>query len=61
MDWEKAKSHFDEARKAYQELEGVPGVNTTMALRLVFDPLARRYNTGERTKELFDEMMDIKT
>ena len=57
LDWEKAKKHFDETRRAYQDLEGVPGVNTTMALRLVFDPLAMRYNRGERTKSLYDEMV----
>jgi len=57
MDWKKAKDHFDVVRKQYEDLEGVPGVDTTMALRLSFDPLAVRYNRGERTQELYDEMM----
>lgn len=60
MDWEKAKEHFDAVRKQYQDLEGTPGVNTTVALRAVFDPLARRYNNGERTQELFEEMSAVK-
>jgi len=58
-DWDKAKAHFDEVRSNYQALQGVPGVNTTLALRLVFDPLAIRYNGGERTDDLYDEMMSV--
>lgn len=59
MDWQKAKEHFDEVWTQYQELEGTPGVNTTLALRLTFDPLAKRYNCGERTQELYDAMMNV--
>lgn len=59
MDWEKAKAHFDEVRKQYQDLEGKPGVNTSFALHFTFTPLARRFNSGERTKELYDEMMEV--
>jgi len=58
-DWKKAKERFDTVRSQYQELEGVPGVNTTFALRAVFDPLAIRYNSGERTKELYNEMLSV--
>lgn len=57
--WENAKQHLDELRKRYEDLEGQPGVNTTLALRGVFDPLAKRYNSGERTKELYDAMMAV--
>jgi len=59
MDFEKAKQHFDEIRKEYQDLEGVKGVNTTLALRFVFDGLARRYNEGERSMELYISMMGV--
>jgi hypothetical protein len=59
LDWTKAKAHFDEVRSQYQELEGMPGVNTTFALRAVFDPLARRYNGGERTQEIYDAMLAV--
>lgn len=59
QEWERAKQSFDDKRKIYQDMEGMPGVNTTMALRFVFDPLARRYNNGERTKELYDEMTAV--
>ena len=59
MDWDKAKDHFDAVRQQYQNLEGTPGVNTTLALRITFDPLSKRYNNGERTQELYDEMADV--
>lgn len=57
LNWKTAKDHFDKKRKEYQDLEGMPGVNTSFALRFVFDPLAVRYNNGERTQELYDAMV----
>lgn len=59
MEWEKAKDHFDAIRKQYQDLEGMPGVNSSLALRLVFDPLAKRYNSGQRTEALYEDMMSV--
>lgn len=59
LKWDKVKEHFDKVRKIYQEIEGKSGVNTTIALRTVFDPLAKRYNNGERTKELYDAMNEV--
>ena len=56
---EEARIHFDAVRESYQALEGTPGVNTTLALRAVFDPLASRYNNGERSKELYDQMFAV--
>jgi hypothetical protein len=58
-DYLKAKMHFDNVRKQYEDLEGVEGVNTTIALRFVFDPLAKRYNAGERSEELYCAMMAV--
>jgi hypothetical protein len=60
LDWERAKTHFDMVRQIYMDMEGMPGVNTTMALRITFDPLAKRFNQGERTAELYAEMMATK-
>lgn len=57
--WGKAKKHFDEVRKQYLDLEGLSGVNTTFALRITFDPLAKRYNSGERTEDLYKGMMEV--
>ena len=59
LDWPAAKAHFDRAREQYQALEGLPGVNTTFTLRMVFDPLAKRYNAGERTPELHAAMVSL--
>lgn len=59
MDWEKAKFHFDTVRQIYQDLEGRPGSNTSIALTVVFRPLALRYNRGERTEALYNEMMKV--
>ncbi|MBS3915565.1 MAG: hypothetical protein KG003_13805 [Bacteroidetes bacterium] len=59
LDWEKAKKHFDFIRQVYLDLEGFSGVNTSFALDFVFKPLAVRYNNGERTQELFEEMMNV--
>lgn len=59
LDWNEEKSHFDAVRQIYQDLEGLTGANTTAALRIVFDPLAKRYNAGERSAELFEKMMDV--
>jgi hypothetical protein len=58
-EWEKAKKHTETILEYYKELIGVPGVNTTIAITFVFEPLLRRYNSGERTQELYDEMMSV--
>jgi hypothetical protein len=60
MDWEKAKEHFNAVRKEYQDLEGINGVNTSLALLMVFRPLAIRYNQGERSEDLYRSMMEVK-
>lgn len=59
LDWQAAKSHFDTIQQIYLDMQGQPGVNTTFALRLTFEPLRKRYNRGERTPELYDAMMGV--
>lgn len=59
MDWEKAKQHFDRIRDIYQGLEGTPGANTSLALHITFTPLSVRYNNGERSQDLYDEMISV--
>lgn len=58
-EWAEAKRHFDVVRQHYLDLDGLPGVLVLPALNLTFAPLARRYNRGERTRELFDAMMQV--
>ncbi len=59
MNWDEAKRHFDKIRKRYQDLEGTPRVNTTIALRITFDPLSIRYDSGERSQALYDAMLSV--
>jgi hypothetical protein len=58
-DWDFAKARFDRIRQQYLDLDGVPGVNVQFALQLTFAPLAKRYNAGERTDELYLEMLEV--
>lgn len=60
MDWRAAKGHYDAVRAEYEALQGLPNVNTTLALRLVFEPLAVRYNNGDRSRDLYSRMMSVK-
>jgi NTP pyrophosphatase (non-canonical NTP hydrolase) len=60
LNWKHAESHFTYVRRQYEMLAEQPGANTKLALALTFKPLAVRFfEQGERTKELFDAMMDV--
>lgn len=59
LDWKAAFGHFDSVRKSYQELAGTPGVNVSFAFEMVFRPLAERFESGERSAELYEEMMAV--
>lgn len=58
-DWEKALFHFREIRAVYQDLLNVTGANTSLALEVVFRPLAQRYHSGERTFDLYQAMKAV--
>lgn len=58
--WQKAKEYFDFYLGIYLEMLGMPNVLTAPALMMTFGPLLRRYNSGERSRELYDEMMAVK-
>lgn len=58
-EWAEAKAHFDYVMSEYVALVGEPGVMVGPALMITFEPLLRRYNIGERTRELYDEMMAV--
>ncbi len=55
MDWEKAEEHLATCEKAYAEI----GSAGYFALTAVIRPLRDRFNQGERTQELHDEIMDV--
>lgn len=55
MDWVKADRHLQFMIGLYQEL-GMPGV---FGLVTVLRPLEERFLDGERTRELYDEIMAL--
>lgn len=59
FDWSEAERYFNDVMKRYKDLEGRPGVNTTFALMATFAPLKARYESGERTPELYEAMMSV--
>ena len=55
LDWDKAESWLKEIEQMYTEI-GSPGY---LALTLTIRPLRDRFNKGERTIELYDEIMEL--
>jgi len=59
LDWEAAYKHFKEVRQRYIDLENMQGCNTSLALLITFKPLDTRFKAGERTQELYYEMLEV--
>lgn len=57
--WKSVKTRTDKLRDAYLMLGQLPNANVNFALKTVIDPLLKRYDDGERTKLLYDEMMAL--
>jgi hypothetical protein len=57
--WDDAWEYFSETFDDYKVMIDQPGVMVGPALMMVFEPLSRRYKTGERTKELYDALMEV--
>lgn len=55
LDWEKAKAHLDEAEREYRAI----GASGKFGLHLVILPLQERYERGERTQWLYDDIMEV--
>ena len=55
MDWKKAEDHLKDIRKRYTEI----GVSGMPALQVVINPLLIRFENGERTKELYNEILKL--
>lgn len=53
-DWDKAESYLNKTIAEYAAI-GMPG---RFALQLTLIPLKKRYDDGERTQELYDEIME---
>jgi alpha-glucosidase (family GH31 glycosyl hydrolase) len=56
MDWVIAEARLKEVISQYTALFGMPQANPFWGLAYL-DSLLKRYNSGERTQELFGEMM----
>lgn len=54
MDWEKAKNHLNEVIANYISI----GWTGQLALNYNLLPLRERYNKGERTRQLYDDIME---
>ena len=54
LNWKQAEEHLGECEKAFAEI----GSAGYMALNFVIRPLRDRFNKGERSQELYDEIME---
>lgn len=59
LNWKGAKLHLDNVIQEYTSIIGMPQTDVILVLSVVLKPLAERYHSGERTKELYDEMMAV--
>ena len=55
LDWSKAEEYLKECEKAYAEI----GSAGAFALQFVIMPCRDKFNKGERTQELYDEIFEI--
>lgn len=55
LNWEEAENYLYVMKKAYEDI----GWNGSFALSLVINPLVKRFEAGERTTELHEEIMSI--
>jgi len=60
LNWAEALAHLSDVVGQYLEASKLPGVNTSFALNYVLRPLKARYAGGERTPELYKEMLEVK-
>lgn len=55
LDWVKAKEYLDEVRQNYTSI-GSAGL---LALQLTINPLLIKFEKGDRSKDLYDEIMSL--
>jgi len=59
LDWSVAEEHLGRHAIEYLALLGRPGINVMYVLTHQLAPICRRFSDGERTVELYDEIMEI--
>ena len=55
IDWNLAEEYLKECESAYAET----GTAGALCMNIIIRPLRDRFNRGERTVELYDEIMDL--
>jgi len=55
IDWKRTVSYLEAIEKGYTDI----GSNGRLALIISVNPLRDRYNNGERTQELHDDIMAL--
>jgi hypothetical protein len=55
MDWERGENYLILCEKVYTEI----GVVGQFCLNYVLKPLRERYDQGERSQELYNEIMEV--
>jgi hypothetical protein len=55
MDWEQAEEHIKYIRSAYTDI----GISGMPALQITINPLWVRFEKGERSQELYDDIMSL--
>lgn len=55
LDWDKAEQYLKQCEKAYTEI----GTCSYFALMMSIRPLRDRFNSGERTEALYNDIMGI--
>jgi len=55
LDWKKAEEHLYNIQKLYKSI----GWTGTFALSITINPLVKRFESGERTEELYEEIMSL--
>lgn len=57
--WDEALHHLQSVEEAYSLVTRLPRVNTSFALSIISEH-RRRFDAGERTEELYENIMDLK-
>lgn len=55
MNWQEAEDYLYEMETAYKEI----GFSGVFGLTFTINPIINRFEKGERTQELYDEIMNI--
>ncbi len=58
LDWKRAEEHLKEVEAAISKIAKMPGVNI-MFYAGAFSSLKSRFDKGERTESLFNEIMEL--